>query len=84
MKNMDARDMIKPNTEAVAIETFILSVIKCRYGTDNVPPPIPIRELIIPFVKKYELPALLINFIFLLIISESLNNINANMIKIML
>ena len=40
------------NTDAVAIDFLISFTKKEMYGTDSVPPPIPIKELIMPFKRK--------------------------------
>ena len=52
MKIIDVVAITNPKAEAVAIDFFISSIKNDRYGTDNVPPPIPISELIVPFKKK--------------------------------
>ena len=49
---MEVVAMINPKAEAVAIDFFISPIKNDIYGTDSVPPPIPISELIVPFNKK--------------------------------
>ena len=49
---IDVIEMTKPIADAVAIDFFISCNINVKYGTESVPPPMPIRELIIPFTKK--------------------------------
>ena len=43
---------IKPIAEADAIDLLISAIKNYKYGTDKVPPPIPISELIDPLAKK--------------------------------
>ena len=52
MKIIDVMAMTNPKVEAVAIDFFISSIRNDKYGTDSVPPPMPISELIVPFKKK--------------------------------
>ena len=49
---IDVIAMTNPKAEAVAIDFFISSIKNDIYGTDNVPPPIPMSELTVPFKKK--------------------------------
>ena len=51
-KNHRCTAITNPKADAVAIDFFISSIKNDIYGTDNVPPPIPIRELIVPFKKN--------------------------------
>ena len=52
IKSIDAPAIINPMTDAVAIDFLISFIKKEMYGTDSVPPPIPIKELIMPFKRK--------------------------------
>jgi hypothetical protein len=59
MYNKDDTAIINPIADADAIDLLISAIKNDKYGTDKVPPPIPISELIDPLAKKYRLPALL-------------------------
>ena len=49
---IDATEITNPIADAVAIDFLISCKINVRYGTESVPPPMPISELITPFTKK--------------------------------
>ena len=51
IKIIDVIAMTNPKVEAVAIDFFISSIKNDIYGTDNVPPPMPMSELIVPFLS---------------------------------